>query len=841
MVTLVLVIGYTVFIFVNLEISMLLKWKKAAVRGAALGLVGMLAACGGGGGGDGTFRQEAEIEFVATPSRIALNTQGVDIEDTANRSPFLSTITVTPKLNGDYQLVDIHVQEVGVDPSKGSLYTLSVDEMVACNTEDTAKNCHGAFQSFTVKAGNSQIFYFSSGFRSGEITLRASAVIKGRDGDIPVTKDIKLTIDGGGAGNGIPDHFSALKGSSDLSPSASYDYTLEMQDAGNHFVPGSDKHNSMQIEIAEDLAFVRGARLIGNAANGVSNTGRSIMLPTKSNGVGYFSFVSPNQDMSVNLRVMADRADNNIDNGIADPLVQTLKLVIVDKGVARLTFAGPLANGVRTYVNNLPISNGDSYDGSSGVYGRLVTVVASDSKGNPAGSGLRVRFRLIDGPQEGYGILGKGRGSFIFEGVKGNPMGEGDKIANFFSAEDGINMTSNYANANIGGAAGFAGCQLVYGNGINAVYDNPGAVSGIRETYAPFERGAKGIATLTPCPSPSVCQSATATTPAVRWSANLTENINSKFDTGYSVPWVIGCGAPVGNVADNVAVLDAQGHASTRLSYPTTYLGRHFILVAEVERADGRKVGSLMKHWYLADLRDKGFTLTNAGDATISVRGGSASGVGQVNIHDQAGTPYILPTALDIRLVLEENALLKEAEKSLEDAQADLAAASADITTRTAALTAAEAKLTAAEAALATAETALTTAETQFTSANCATPPVAGTPASCTQAIIDAVTAAKSKVTSEQTKVATAQTAVDTAQKNLLDAESQKNTAQAEINKFKAQVTKYTCAPTLTTNPNPAVAWSSFGINIANACEGTKGSIFMTILEPSNTIEVKVQ
>ncbi len=805
MVTLVLVIGYTVFIFVNLEIGMLLKWKKAAVRGAALGLVGMLAACGGGGGGDGTFRQEAEIEFVATPSRIALNTQGVRIEDVANRSPYFSTITVTPKLNGDYQSVEVHVQEVGADSSKGSLFTLLRDDMVECNAADTAKSCHGAFQSYSVKAGNSQIFYFSSGFRSGEITLRASAVIKGIDGDIPVTKDIKLTIDGGGAGNGIPDHFGVLKGNASPMPSTSNAYTLEMLDAGNHFVPGSDKHNSMQIAIAEDLAFVRGARLIGNAANGVSNTGRSIMLPTKSNGVGNFSFVAPNQDMTVNLRVTADRADNNIDNGITDAVTNTLQVVVVDSGVQRITFAGPLSTAVRSGANFLELKTGDDnyVGGPDGVYSRLVTVIVSDAQGHPAGIGSRVRFRLVDGPQEGYGV--KGRGDFIFTGAKGNPMGEGDKVANFFSAEDGINMTSNYANANIGGAAGFAGCQLVYGNGISALYDNPGAVSGIRETYAPFERGAKGIATLTPCPSPSVCQSATATTPAVRWTANLTENINSKFDTGYSVPWVIGCGAPVGNVEDNLAsaMIDSQGKASTRLNYPTTMLGRHFILVAEVERADGRKVGSLMKHWYLSDMRCRPIDPANPN----KLCGVQLSAIGSdVDSTDPSKVNLTLNSSGAGSTLLTLNAV--------DYNQTPMPASVLDIKSvfTNSKLGAAQAALITAEEDLKTAKATLTTVETTIQAAGvgCAIPPVAGSPATC--------------LASHVTSYSTAKTAVTTA-----------TTAESAA---KLEVAKYSCTPKV--DPLSATTGQPFTLTV-NACDGTTGTIFITSLEPSNTIEVKVQ
>jgi len=148
----------------------------------------------------------------------------------------------------------------------------------------------------------------------------------------------------------------------------------------------------------------------------------------------------------------------------------------------------------------------------------------------------------------------------------------------------------------------------------------------------------------------------------------------SVTDTGFTVPYTIGCPPYTGNVANDINGVtiqtDADGIASTVINYPRTQLGRCFKLTAE---ANGGRVGAVMgkerlgstvsgdpcTSWYLG-VAD-GSTLTvipasdqNASDQNLQVPvGESVTKTLTVQLFDGATPPAPLPAEkLSVQVVV---------------------------------------------------------------------------------------------------------------------------------------------------------------------------------------------
>jgi hypothetical protein len=166
-----------------------------------------------------------------------------------------------------------------------------------------------------------------------------------------------------------------------------------------------------------------------------------------------------------------------------------------------------------------------------------------DEFGNPPPSGKFITFRLMDGPMTGY--PDEGRGKFTIAGKDGNPQ-EGRNT--FTTPVGGSSLTGAITN-----------CQLVLEGG--AGQEGSWIVNGQAQPHL----------------------------------LAVFNTFNSVADTGFTVPYTVGCRPYTGNVAntiDGVTVqTDDNGLASTIMNYPITQLGRCFKLSAE---ANGGRVGAVM-------------------------------------------------------------------------------------------------------------------------------------------------------------------------------------------------------------------------------------------------------
>jgi hypothetical protein len=299
--------------------------------------------------------------------------------------------------------------------------------------------------------------------------------------------------------------------------------------------PPGATFNNLQFEVV-DQGTSGGEVFRGVNAAGQNVEGRSIRVRTQA-GIGVGTLVAGNRQGTFQVRVTADAADNNVDNGIQSPTTRVAQVIISDGRLYSLKITNPDVNALR--VNR--VSPGVAPIGGTteippdpnGTYSLTISVLATDRQGNPVLPGTPIDFGLIDAPVAGFPAQGEGR--FLITGNDGDPQ-EGGTL---FTAPTGQFTTA-------GGGAGPGDTLIVFGEQSNGNRD--------LESARRIER-INGPTSL-----------------------NVTTRFNFNDDTGTPVnngpvlPYVIGR-ATVANITPNVPTNDI-GVASTTLNYPVNQLGR---------------------------------------------------------------------------------------------------------------------------------------------------------------------------------------------------------------------------------------------------------------------------
>jgi hypothetical protein len=301
------------------------------------------------------------------------------------------------------------------------------------------------------------------------------------------------------------------------------------QSGNNHF-------NNLRLEIVGDD---NGERLSGLNAAGQGVSGRSISIATVA-GIGGATFIAGSRTGNFVVRATADRADNNVDNGIQDAVTTDRTVVVSDGRLFSLEITSPLQNAIN--VNpivvdpDVEVTPGESPNDPDGTYSLTVSVIATDRQGNPVIPGTPIRFGLIDEPQiDGTGI-------FQIAGLDGNPQ-EGGTL---FTAPTGEFTTA-------GGGAGPGDTLALFGK----------EVSGNRD-----HESTRVIASVT---------SATSLTVQRRFNNN--DDTGTSVNSGNVVPYVIGR-AVTGNI-EAQAVTNSNGVATTQMNYPVSAVGKRIVLWAQ--------------------------------------------------------------------------------------------------------------------------------------------------------------------------------------------------------------------------------------------------------------------
>ena len=339
---------------------MMNKYKKVLIVSSAL----LAVACGGGGGSPGQTDENYTISLradrVALPVNIGHYPVGI-----GTYAPFTTILYVSAK-KGAAPIPggeDIFSCNTAYGLGSGPLYYLDGDE----EHEDDNGNPL-AYRNITLGSnagGNS--FHFHAGDQAGTATITCS--VHDPRANSSVSRSVDITV-GAATGKAASiktisqyDHLGT-QGNVNNERTASAIQAFVLDDA-NQPLPESGNAN-LQVRLAGGSAL-DGARLLGTPAGGSSNG--PLWLKT-TGGVGTFSLSSGSGAGTILLELVADRSDNDVSNGVQDPITQLLA-VAVTTGAAPGQAPDPVVLGKNAPAggtNGLPYSYAFSATGGVAPY-----------------------------------------------------------------------------------------------------------------------------------------------------------------------------------------------------------------------------------------------------------------------------------------------------------------------------------------------------------------------------------------------------------------------------------------------------------------------------------------
>ncbi len=455
-------------------------------------------------------------------------------------SPFMAEVTVTVRTASGQAVnlpdgIQVSVNPVG---NTGGFTTLD-DPTTTDINEFLSRLGQGPVD---VVAGKATLFFHSLNF-SGTSTLTVTFQDPENQQVIVATQVFTIVS----AISNLP---AAVSISSPLSPvyvqgsggNTSSQLEILVRDGIGQPVPnpvsGNNAFNNVRIELLGNTN-AGGTRLSGVNAQGQNVQGTQIALRTVS-GISGVLLTSGTQTGSALIRVTADRADNNVDNGISDPVVAERSVFISDGVLFDLEITQPFVNAIlinpvdptvvvvpgQPTIPPLP----------DGTYSITVGVIATDRLGNPVIPGTAINFGLIDEPQA------TGSGDFLIAGTDGNPQ------------ENGVLFTAP------------GGAFTTAGGGVG-----PGDAVVILSEDDPANRDLEGARVVQSVNGP--------TSLTVQRAFNRNDVTGSTFDAGNVLDYVIGRAAD-GNITAN-AVTNELGVARTTLNYPVSRVGKFALVWAQ--------------------------------------------------------------------------------------------------------------------------------------------------------------------------------------------------------------------------------------------------------------------
>ena len=293
----------------------LLKILALVTSGAAL------VACGGGGGSAGETQEAYTITLRADKSQLPLNVAGVQAGAGVYR-PYTTTLYVEA-LKGGLPIPggeSIFGCNIAAGLDTGSLYYL--DGKAEHETEVDDGNGRKvkvptAYRSITLgsnSGGNS--FHFHSANQAGTARVVCSVTDPRDKQQKFASADISV---GGATGKPasvrleaqIPWYLGAKNNTNGLLTQMAIQ-AFVLDDANQP--AGSVSGGNVQVRILSDTEASQGARLVAG-----SQSGSVLQLPSVG-GVATFSLLSGTETGAIFLELATDRFDNNVSNGITDPI-----------------------------------------------------------------------------------------------------------------------------------------------------------------------------------------------------------------------------------------------------------------------------------------------------------------------------------------------------------------------------------------------------------------------------------------------------------------------------------------------------------------------------------------
>jgi hypothetical protein len=409
-----------------------------------------LASCGGGGGdGGGATSPPQSGQIVLTPNTTSLPLNPGNVLPYPG-SPFMAEVGITFRDASGRITSPEGDATVTINPP--TVVTLSPPDDP--ETEDINEMAQ-RIVTFPITLNNGSAVIFATSYDvAGTAVLTASAVdpITGRT----VSTTLEFTVS-----TGVGAMPASIEAAADpalvYAPSSggrsNTAIRAVVRDGGGQFVadPGSgnDIFDNVRFEIVGDAG---GATLSTQSASGTSS-GTSVTTHT-IRGIATASLqvtdATP-QDAPVEIRIIADGADNDVSNGITSPVTTTAEVIATDGELYSVRITSPVfaprLPGIT--INRLPAAPGVEPEepGDDGIpvdpdatLSLTVTAQASDHHGRPVVPGTLIAFGLVHEPVDHENL--SNTTPFLIYGKDGNPQQNGSLFTaptgHFFSAGGGV-------------------------------------------------------------------------------------------------------------------------------------------------------------------------------------------------------------------------------------------------------------------------------------------------------------------------------------------------------------------------------------------------------------------
>ncbi|MGH7748162.1 MAG: hypothetical protein ACREQ5_25890, partial [Candidatus Dormibacteria bacterium] len=371
-------------------------------------------------GPDSGNGDQSTITLSSTTTTLPVNTQGY--VPTQYGNPTQATVTITWR-NADGSLVT--GQNIAVSISPPNVAALS------CLVGAGCANASQLFGSLPINGINGQATIFVNAMQQpGTANLVVSAV----DPNTGETISANLTFTVTSGVGSTPANISLspnpagiyLPGSGGTNNSV---ISALVTDGAGQPVPdpvsGNGGYDNIQFTIL--TPNTGGAVLSTNSASGPVS-GTTVTTHTV-HGQATVSFQSGTLQGPIQIQATADRSDNNVTNGIADPVSSTTSVIVSDGKLYSLQITSPVIapNLPGIVINTLPVAAGVTTTQTGPIppnpdatLSLTVSALGTDRQGNPVIPGTAIRFGAVDEPVGAPGSANDNK--FLLSGIDGNPQ-----------------------------------------------------------------------------------------------------------------------------------------------------------------------------------------------------------------------------------------------------------------------------------------------------------------------------------------------------------------------------------------------------------------------------------
>ena len=399
-----------------------------------------VSACGGGGGSSGSVSAEYQIVLKTDPGKdqLPLNidgkTPGFDgYSGFGVYSPFTTVLHLSATVGGGGPPIPNQGDStfgcnLGAGLKDNALYYLDGKDEHMVEVDDGVggkRKVPAAYRAITLPANaGGATFHFHAGNEAGVARIECSVTDPRDNSQKKAVANITI---GGATGKpasvrvitGVPSYLGTKSNASGILNQMGMQAFI-LDDANQP--TGSSSGPSMQVRILSGTDAAVGARLVSG-----SLSGSVLQVPTVG-GVAQFSLLSGNETGPIFLEFTGDRYDNNVANGIQDPISTIDQVSVIQAYASAVTVPdvdlGDVTNAVQftkvlTAQGGLPpytwsasgLPNGLSVDAKTGLLSGTPNDVARDylatvavvDKNKAMASGV-VKLKLVNGLPEDFAI-----------------------------------------------------------------------------------------------------------------------------------------------------------------------------------------------------------------------------------------------------------------------------------------------------------------------------------------------------------------------------------------------------------------------------------------------------